>query len=301
MKLHQLIYFREVAQELHFTRAAEKLFVSQSSLSHAIQELEHELGVPLFFRRNGKQISLTNYGAVFLPFVTRGLKELEDGQLTLEHMVTPNSGHVNLAYTYINVCNMIADLLEQFHQDPANASISVHSTVNHGGRRFIEEALALCDADLAFSCYDFRESKHVEAMEITKQQMYVALPAGHALAGRERLRLKELEPEPVIMLTGSLHLYDWIVSMFQKEGLSPAYVDGCMDWTSQLIEVERGAGVAILPKVDVSQGRVVYVPLDHQQSRRPLYLLWPSDRKLSKAAKQFQEFCAAYFKKREVQ
>ncbi len=299
MKLQQLIYFREVARELHFTRAAEKLFVSQSSLSHAIQELEHELGAPLFLRRNGKRISLTNYGEIFLPFVTRGLRELEEGQLTLEHMLAPNSGHVNLAYTYINVCNMIADLLEQFHQDPANASISVNSTVNHGGRRFIEEALALCDADLAFSCYDFPENKHVEAMEITEQQLYVALPTSHGLAKKERLRLKELEREPVIMLAGSLHLYDWVVSMFQKEGLVPKYVDGCVDWTSQLIEVERGAGVAILPKMDVSQNRVAYVPLDHQQSRRPLYLLWPADRELSKATKRFREFCVEYFRKQE--
>lgn len=297
MKIQQLIYFREVASELHFTRAAEKLFVSQSSLSHAIHQLEEELGVQLFLRKNGKKISLTHYGQVFLPFVIRGLQELEEGKLTLEHMTAPNSGTVSIAYTYINVCNIIVDLLDAFDVNPDNASISVRPIVNHGGRRFIEEALTLCDADLAFSCYDFAESKHVESIEIAEQQLFVALPMNHALAGKETIQPKELEHERLIMLTGSLHLHDWIVSMFQEEGLMPEYIDGCTDWTSQLMEVERGAGVAVLPKI-AAQNQVAYVPLAHARSRRKLYLLWPSDRKLSKSAERFRAFCLDYFGKK---
>ena len=66
MNLRQLYYFRTIAELEHYTRAAEKLFVSQSSLSHAIQELESELNVK-FFEKKGRNVELTKYGQLFLP------------------------------------------------------------------------------------------------------------------------------------------------------------------------------------------------------------------------------------------
>jgi DNA-binding transcriptional LysR family regulator len=62
MELQQLKYFREVAKREHVTRAAEKLFVSQSAISRAVTQLEEELGVPLFYRQ-GRAVVLSRYGS----------------------------------------------------------------------------------------------------------------------------------------------------------------------------------------------------------------------------------------------
>lgn len=70
MNLRQLQYFKTIAELEHYTRAAEKLYVSQSNLSHSIQELEDELNVE-FFVRKGRNIKLTKYGELFLPYVSQ--------------------------------------------------------------------------------------------------------------------------------------------------------------------------------------------------------------------------------------
>jgi DNA-binding transcriptional LysR family regulator len=70
MELQQLKYFREAAEQEHVTRAAEKLFVSQSAISRAITHLEEELEIPLFHRQ-GRTVVLSRYGRLFLEHVIR--------------------------------------------------------------------------------------------------------------------------------------------------------------------------------------------------------------------------------------
>ena len=96
MNLRQLQYFKTIAELEHYTRAAEKLYVSQSNLSHSIQELEDELNVE-FFVRKGRNIKLTKYGELFLPYVSQALNLLDTGVARLQDYINPNSGTVVMA------------------------------------------------------------------------------------------------------------------------------------------------------------------------------------------------------------
>ena len=78
MNLNQLQYFKILAQEEHYTRAAQMLSITQPSLSHAIAQLEEELGTRLF-EKKGRNIVLTRYGKLFLPYVEESLEVLEEG------------------------------------------------------------------------------------------------------------------------------------------------------------------------------------------------------------------------------
>lgn len=91
MNLRQLYYFKAIAELEHYTRAAEKLYVSQSSLSHAIQELETELNVE-FFVKKGRNVELTKYGKLFLPYVQKSIDTLEAGIAKLADYINPNTG-----------------------------------------------------------------------------------------------------------------------------------------------------------------------------------------------------------------
>ena len=91
MNLRQLYYFKKIAELEHYTRAAKELFVSQSSLSHAIQELESELNVK-FFEKKGRNVELTKYGQLFLPYVQKSLATLEAGIDKLSDYINPNTG-----------------------------------------------------------------------------------------------------------------------------------------------------------------------------------------------------------------
>src|SRR5258708_4956401 len=93
MELQQLRYFREVAEREHVTRAAEKLFVSQSAVSRAVTQLEEELGVPLFYRQ-GRAVVLSPYGRLFLEHVSRALNALESGKRLLNEQTGGESGDV---------------------------------------------------------------------------------------------------------------------------------------------------------------------------------------------------------------
>ena len=97
MTLQQLRYFCVTAEVLHYTRAAELLYISQPSLSYALSRLEKELNMPLFEKR-GKQVALTTYGAEFLPYAKRALSELSKGQERLKELRAPSAGIINLGY-----------------------------------------------------------------------------------------------------------------------------------------------------------------------------------------------------------
>lgn len=296
MTLQQMIYFREVAKTCHFTRAAENLFVSQSSLSHAIQEMESEIGAPLFLRKNGKKISLTKYGEHFLKYIERALAEIENGQKELQLMISPNGvGSVNIAYSFINGNSIVQEVLDSFYQTPESKSIFIHSIVNHGGKAFIEEAIASCQAELAFSCSQFEDSCHIVSEHLTSQELFAAMPANHPLADRAVIALQEIQNENIIMYAGAMNLYEHVVSMFKQEGLNPNYVDGITDWTVQLREVARGAGVAILPKINVDTSRIHFVKISSDRNIRDVYLLSPADRKLSASAEFIRQYCKNFF------
>ena len=89
MNLSQLYYFRKLAEVKHYTHAAEELFISQPTLSNSISQLEKELGIPLF-KREGRTIKLTRYGAEFYEYATEALNALEKGiALAKEHAGSP--------------------------------------------------------------------------------------------------------------------------------------------------------------------------------------------------------------------
>ena len=114
MTLQQLRYFCVTAEVLHYTRAADLLYISQPSLSYALNKLEKELGMPLFHKQ-GKQISLTRYGAEFLPYAKRALSELSKGQDRLKELRAPSAGIINLGYIYSVSFSVLPAFVDRFY------------------------------------------------------------------------------------------------------------------------------------------------------------------------------------------
>ena len=100
MNLSQLQYFKVLAQEEHYTRAAQMLSITQPSLSHAISQLEQELGTRLF-EKKGRNVVLTRYGKMFLPYVEESLKVLNEGAQRIQEVNGSRHGIIHLAYIYI--------------------------------------------------------------------------------------------------------------------------------------------------------------------------------------------------------
>lgn len=97
MNLSQLNYFKKLAEVLHYTRAAQELFITQPTLSGAISSLEKELGAPLF-ERNGRSVLLTPYGEVFYEHVCLALRAIDDGVAAVSARSSASFGTVNLGH-----------------------------------------------------------------------------------------------------------------------------------------------------------------------------------------------------------
>jgi LysR family cyn operon transcriptional activator len=99
MELRHLRYFVALAEHLSFTRAAARVHVTQSTLSHQIRQLEEELGQPLF-DRIGKKVVTTEAGELFLGFAVRALKEVDHGLAVLKPSAAGLAGRVRIGTTH---------------------------------------------------------------------------------------------------------------------------------------------------------------------------------------------------------
>lgn len=109
MNLQWLIYFQTIAELENYTQATKKLHVSQSNLSHAMRSLEEKLGVELF-EKDGRNIRLSKYGEIFLPYVNKTLDSLDEGIAKLKEFLDPNTGTIELA-GFPSVAQFSTDLM----------------------------------------------------------------------------------------------------------------------------------------------------------------------------------------------
>ena len=118
MNLFHLRYFVELAHTRHYTKAAEQLCIAQPSLSHAIRQLEEELGVPLF-EKSGRNTTLTCFGEQFLDCAENALKTLDSG-VEMLHQSALGAGTIRLGFLRVLGINWLPALAEKFlagHRD----------------------------------------------------------------------------------------------------------------------------------------------------------------------------------------
>ena len=178
MNLNQLQYFKILAQEEHYTRAAQMLSITQPSLSHAIAQLEEELGTRLF-EKKGRNIVLTRYGKLFLPYVEESLKVLEEGVQRTRELNGSKEGIIHLAYIYTMGSNFTPKMVRNFLDAYPDYHIDFHFTVGTTGD--ILAGLKEDKYDIVFSSYQEGEPD-IEFRKIGNQKLVVAVPQDHPLA-----------------------------------------------------------------------------------------------------------------------
>ena len=293
MTLQQLKYFLEVAAAQRFTAAANNLYVAQSSLSYAIQELEHELGVPLFARNFNKKVTLTEYGETFKPYAQKIFDVLSQGEDELKKLSNPLAGTVKLGFCYCFVNSPVPSVLRNFYDDNPNADINIQFSVDTGRVR-IDDEMQLGRYDLLVTT-----SSSVEGCvgtPICHQTLKLYVPNDHPLAEKDSATIKDLENERIIGVSRGGNLDSLIKELFSENSLKPdiMYTD---DWLTQFSYVALRYGVAI------SAGRAVYTEyikslrLDDPKAERELYMFWPKRRELSKATEFVRDYIIENCKK----
>ncbi|HSV36217.1 MAG TPA: transcriptional regulator CynR [Ramlibacter sp.] len=285
IKYRQLQYFLAVAESLHFSKAAEKLFVTQPTLSHQLAELESQIGTPLFDRL-GKAVRLTQAGEIFRAYARRSLDEIEAGCNALAELEGLQSGALSIGVAQSFVHRLMPPIVSEFlARYPAVRLHVDEMTAQDIERRLAEGVL---DLGIAFAPTVLEDT---ELEPILQERLVFVASRGHALADRPQLRLAELEGVALVLLRREYSTRRLIDEYFAKEGIQPKVA--CETNTIDLMRGLAGASsslAAILPESAVEKlPHLCVVPLVDPVPVRTSALLWSRHKFRGLAARTFAQ------------
>ncbi len=268
MELRQLEHFVAVADELHFTRAAARVHVGQSSLSASVAALERELGDALFVRDN-RRVSLTQAGRALLPAARRVLDAVDDGRDAVAGVRGVLHGELHVGAIQTLGCVDLSVLLAVFR----GAHPEVTIRVTHGAAGDLARAAADAELDIAFVDGPIDRTRLTRAT-LGHDDLALAVPRADPLAARTTIRLgdKALRKREFVEYRADSALRAQIDAACAAAGLARRV--SCEASTMQYLAefVARGLGVSVLPPAAIRAvaDDVVAVPIT-PALRRDIY------------------------------
>ena len=286
MNLRQLYYFKAIAELEHYTRAAEKLYVSQSSLSHAIQELEDELNVEFFVKR-GRNVELTKYGQLFLPYVQKTLETLETGIATLTDYINPNTGTVVMA-GFPSLAQFAPDIIVRYVSETNRVDVRLQFNQEATYNQLRDQLLA-GQVDLIFATAV--DDPRISSSYIGEHQIVLLVPLAHRLAKYDEVDLRELDGEDFISFDTNCQLREVTDRIFKELGI---HLNITMETAQDLIIyglVAANHGVSIIPyPLGGAPYNTKILRISNNIPPRRLYLQWNKEQYLPPAAEYFRDF-----------
>ncbi len=279
MELLQLKYFRDAAKLENFSKVAEKYFVAQPAVSHAISKLEEELGVKLF-TRSGNKIVLNDYGMAFYEDVEIALRSLERGKNTILNL-KENTVSIQMQEGSFVLIPMVS----QFKKQYPNIKII-----------FKEKD----QADLFIRSRPFEDENKYVATPLFTERILVAMPCDSPLAKKEAVSVEDIRNQPIIGLLHGFKMYRQMNAYFELNDYVPNIVVSSSNSTTIAEYVRNGFGISFFPEFSwsgVSGEGIVARPFADFDCHRTIYAFNIKDVQLSDAAKSFVEFGQEYFRK----
>ncbi len=261
----QLRYFIAVAEELSFTRAALRLHLSQPPLSQQIQSLEKDLGVRLL-ERNRRNVALTEPGRLFLEQARQILAKADAARSQAVAAASGYSGQLRLAYT-VSVSFHPAFPRTLLHYRQIAPDVQLQLCEMYTQAQF--PALLAGQIDVGFVRDEpslAQDARHLRLTIIVREPLLIALPAGHPLANRTVLQLKEVAEDVFVSQPRKLAatLYDRLVKLANNAGFEPVIAQHAQQLNGLLALVAAGMGLALVPASmrAVHLDGVRYIPLE---------------------------------------
>lgn len=260
----QLRYFIAVAEELSFTRAAQRLHLSQPPLSQQIQALEQDLGVRLL-ERDKRNVTLTAPGRLFLDQARQILAMADEARSQVAEAAAGFSGHLKLAYTVsVSFHPALPQTLLRLGQNAPN--VRVWLSEMYSEPQFSAIRNGQIDVGFVRDVPTHEDDARVLRIDvIDREPLVLALPSGHRLAGRQCVELSEVAGDPFVVQPRELAatLYDRLVRLAAKAGFHPVIRQHAQQINGLLALVAAGIGMALVPASMqvVKLAGVSYVPL----------------------------------------
>ena len=293
MELRQLRYLVALADERHFTRAAQREHIAQPALSQQIRRLELELGLPLV-QRTTRRVAMTEAGNLLVARARRILSDVEAAQAEMQALAGVQIGRVVVGTIHTMGPIDISLALAIFHQRHPRVEL----TVREQSTEELADMLRVDELDLAFLSVTERVESHGLALQqLVSEELAVVVAPDHRLAGRRRIRMSELADEQFISYRQGSRLRELLVVAGAHAGFEPQVTLESNESERIRRLVAHRLGVAILPRSDAERdgATVAAAALIEPSLRRDITLAWRADRRQPPAAAEFLELARELF------
>ena len=290
MQFNQLLYFVSVAETSHFTHAAERVHVSQPSLSQQIRALEKELGAELFSRARGN-VALTEAGEALLPLARRILADADTARHEVLELVQLRRGRVRLGAPPSLCTGLLPEVLRLFHDLHPGIELLIEESGSHD----LVRELARGALDLALVVLPLPSpSPALTTVELLQEDLVVVSSAA-ARPPRRPVRIADLEGESLVMFRHGYDLRELTVAACRAEGFDPSFTVEGGEMDAVLGFVRAGLGLAVVPRMVAARaGRDLRVTaLAKPGLRRTIALAHRSDVAPPRAARELQRVLLA--------
>ena len=246
MNLFYLRYFVTLAKVQQYTKAAEQLCITQPSLSHAISQLEKELGLPLF-EKSGRKTTLTRFGEEFLVCAERSLAALDAGVESLQRSAH-GDGLIRLGFLRPLGVEFVPRLAAEFLK--RESDLNVRFTFHTGVSRDLLDGLSARKYDLVF-CSEPSQKLGFTAIPVQRQELVLIVPKNHPLASMHSIELAETAPYPQVFFEKSSGIRSVVDKMFLRVGVEPRIAYETEEDQVVAGLVAQGFGIAVVPYMDM--------------------------------------------------
>jgi DNA-binding transcriptional LysR family regulator len=273
MEIRRLRYFVAVAEELSFTRAAERLHIAQPPLSIQIRALEQEIGAQLF-DRDQRHVFLTQAGKHLLDRARSILASVEDAKAEVRCAALGEVGSLNLGYASSAMfTSSLTWAIKQFQIGFPHVLLTLHEMTS------LDQLNALhyrtLDAGILRKS-DAPVPSGIVIEEWYRAPLVAAMANDHPLAKQRSIRISDLRDQPLIMYPreSGIGLYWQVLRLCANAGFRPQIAREVQELTTIVGLVDAGVGIAIVPADTrtIHLDGVVYVPLRDKQAFSTLYL-----------------------------
>lgn len=276
MEFRHLRCFTVLAEELHFSRAAQRLAMTQPPLSMAIQQLEADVGARLF-ERNSRGVALTAAGRAFLPRAQALLGQAALAAREARDVGQGLAGQLQIGFAGTVLYRGLPQVLRDFAAAHPRLRLALRELSS--SEQLVE--LVHDRLDLGF-VHTTRVPAGFSQILVSSQPFMACLPVGHALAGHQRLPLAALKDASfaIVMRDVSPDYHDRILAACADAGFEPALGLELRHWLSVVSVIAQGLGVGLVPAALQQAGLpgVVFVPLERPLAPYDTHCLWRTGR-----------------------
>lgn len=259
MELRQLRYFLKAAELQNFTEAARQVYITQSTLSQQIKQLENELGI-LLFDRIGKHLYLTEAGKEFVPYARQTMIDAETGKQRLLDLQGLKTGALRVGITYSLSFGLSAIVLRFLKEYPKIRLEIVYHTVSD-----LLEMLKRRDIDFALSFKPSDSEDTIEVTDLFDVPLCVVVHYRHPLAYKKHVSLEELKAYSIVLPSPGLNARACLDKLMQQYNIILEPHLEMNDATILLQLVESSSYATVLSKATiVGRSELKAIPIQEQ-------------------------------------